>query len=337
MRAVVQHLLEELGEEEEHPEHAGGEEEPRDIRRAAAAVSEEPQGRDRLRCTALEQDERRQQDGTDGERAHGQHVTPPGGGGSHERVRQRGDTDGRGQRPANIEVAVAAGRLGEQAAGQRDDHQADRHVDEQHPSPGRPLGEQTPEDQADGAATDRHGGVPADRADALLSVLEHGHEQRQRRGRSQCSANPLQRACSQEPAAPWGHTAEEGRGGEERDAGDEHATATEQVTCAGAEEQEAAEGQRVRGDDPREVRRREVECAGDVGQRDVHDGGVEHDHQLDGKDDREHQAPAGLAPGGPAGRGDESGGGLHWGPPWGRLRKRTLPPVVYGGSLRFAT
>jgi len=150
-------------------------------------------------------------------------------------------------------------------------------------------------------------------------------------------ADALEGASREQPAAPRRHAAEQRRSGEECDAGDEHAPAAEQIAGPRAEEQETSEGKRVGGDHPREVRRREVQCPGDVRQGDVHDGRVEHDHQLDGKDDAEHQAPAWPALGCPAGRGDESGGGLHWGPPWRRLGKRTLPPEVYGGCLRFAS
>jgi hypothetical protein len=54
-----------------------------------------------------------------------------------------------------------------------------------------------------------------------------------------------------------------------------------------AEQQEAAEGEGVAGDDPRQVvLAGDVEGAGDVGQGDVHDRRVEHDHELA---DREHE------------------------------------------------
>jgi hypothetical protein len=67
----------------------------------------------------------------------------------------------------------------------------------------------------------------------------------------------------------------------------EHLAPAEAVGELAAEQQEAAEGERVAGDDPRQVvLAGDVEGAGDVGQRDVHDRRVEHDHELA---DREHE------------------------------------------------
>ena len=68
--------------------------------------------------------------------------------------------------------------------------------------------------------------------------------------------------------------------GEERDPGEERTSTAEQVAGAGAEQQQAAEGQGVRVDDPRQAGGREAEGDLDVGEGDVHDGRVEHDHEL---------------------------------------------------------
>ncbi len=59
----------------------------------------------------------------------------------------------------------------------------------------------------------------------------------------------------------------------------EDALAAEQVAEASGEQQQAAEGDQIGVDDPREARLGEAEVALDRRQRDVHDGGVEHDHQ----------------------------------------------------------
>ena len=70
------------------------------------------------------------------------------------------------------------------------------------------------------------------------------------------------------------------------EADDEDAPAAEQVRRAAAEQQEAAEHERVRVDDPLQAALGEAEVALDRRQRDVHDRGVEHDHELR---DREHR------------------------------------------------
>ena len=72
-----------------------------------------------------------------------------------------------------------------------------------------------------------------------------------------------------------------------------------------AEQQQAAEGQRVGGDDPLPLVVGEVQRVLGGGQRDVHDGRVEHDHQL-GESEHREDAPASRVVGG----GGEEGG---WG------------------------
>ena len=63
--------------------------------------------------------------------------------------------------------------------------------------------------------------------------------------------------------------------------------AAEQVAEPAAEQQQAAERERVRGDDPLALVVAEAEVLLGRGQRDVHDGRVEHDHQLSDAEDRE--------------------------------------------------
>ena len=73
---------------------------------------------------------------------------------------------------------------------------------------------------------------------------------------------------------------------------DERPLAAEEVGEPAAEQQQAAEGQRVGGDDPLPVAVGEAEGVLRGGQRDVHDGGVEHDHQLgDAEDGEDRPAP----------------------------------------------
>ena len=70
-----------------------------------------------------------------------------------------------------------------------------------------------------------------------------------------------------------------------------------------AEEEEAAEGERVAADDPLEVGRREVQGPLDGRQRDGDYGGVEHDHQLCRGDDNERGGEARGLPSLPCHRG----------------------------------
>ena len=67
----------------------------------------------------------------------------------------------------------------------------------------------------------------------------------------------------------------------------EDAAAAEQVGEPAAEQQEPAEGEHVGVDDPGEVVLGEVECGADRRQGDVHDRGVEDDHELGDAEERE--------------------------------------------------
>ena len=76
---------------------------------------------------------------------------------------------------------------------------------------------------------------------------------------------------------------------EDDDADEEHAPAAEQVGRAPAEQQEAAEDERVGADHPLEVLLREAEVDLDRGQGDVHDRDVEDDHELHDAEERQRQ------------------------------------------------
>ena len=82
---------------------------------------------------------------------------------------------------------------------------------------------------------------------------------------------------------------------EQDDAGDEDPASAEDVTGAAAEQQQAAEGERVGVDDPLQAGAGEAERVLDVRERDVDDGRVEHHHELGGGDDHQRQAEAALA------------------------------------------
>src|SRR5919106_1107516 len=82
------------------------------------------------------------------------------------------------------------------------------------------------------------------------------------------------------PQIALSETAEQRRRGEEDEADDEHAPATEEIGEAPTEKQKTAERQRVRVDDPGEIVLRELERGADGGQGDVDDRGVEDDHEL---------------------------------------------------------
>ena len=174
------------------------------------------------------------------------------------------------------------------------DHGADRDVDEQHPAPGQVGGEQAAGDQADRGAADAHRGVDAHRPVARGSFGEGGGDQGQRGRRDDRAADSLQCAGGQQPCLGGGEPASQRRYREQDDPGDEHAAPAQDVTGPAAQQQQAAEGQRVGVHDPFQARARKPERMLDMGKRDVHDRRVKHHHQLCGGDNDQGQAQMSL-------------------------------------------
>ena len=106
-------------------------------------------------------------------------------------------------------------------------------------------------------------------------------------GAAIAAPSALERPRGEEPGGGLRQPGGERGAGEEGDADDEHAAAAEDVAGAGAEQQEAAEGQRVGVLHPRQAGGREAERVVDLGQSGDDDRDVEHDHQVAGEDDRE--------------------------------------------------
>jgi hypothetical protein len=99
-------------------------------------------------------------------------------------------------------------------------------------------------------------------------------------GETIARAQPLQGPRGDQPCLRLGKAAGEGREREHHQAGHEHAPAPQQVGQAPAEQQEAAERERVGVDHPGEVCLGEVQRAADRRQRDVDDRRVDHEHEL---------------------------------------------------------
>lgn len=139
----------------------------------------------------------------------------------------------------------------------------------------RPCGQ-----QADRGAGARHRGEDAERLVAFRPFLEVGGDQREGGRRADRAADALQGACGQQHAAVLRESAEQRGEAEEQGADDEHPAAAEDVARPAAEQQQPAEGEGVRVDDPGQVGGGELQHVPDLRQRDVHDRGVEHHHQL---------------------------------------------------------
>ena len=185
--------------------------------------------------------------------------------------------------------------LAQQERGQRDRDQGDRDVDEEDPGPAQVGREHAAEQDADGGTATCGGAVDSERAVALAALGEGRHQERERGRCKQRAAEPLQGAERDQRRLRPGETAEQRAGREDGQACDEEAPAAEQVAEPAAEQERAAEEDRVGRDHPLQARLREAEVGLDRRQRDVHDRDVEDDHELCGHDQRE-RAPAPLRP-----------------------------------------
>ena len=214
-----------------------------------------------------------------------------------EREDEQGHAERRADRARGVEAprGVARGVGGDQPQGERDRDRDQRHVDEEHRLPPERLrehaAEQHPDHQAGRtrAAPDRQGAV-------ALAALREGHVDQRERGREhERPAEPLQRASAELDLGHRRQPTGERRDPVEREPGDEHPPAPEQVGRPAAEQQEAGGRHRVGADHGLQRLGRVAEIAPDLGQRDDDDVLVERDDQHRERQQRERRALAGAA------------------------------------------
>ncbi len=193
-------------------------------------------------------------------------------------------------RAGQIEPPALALRLKEYARRGERNQQADGDVNEQHPAPGREVDEQAAQDQADRAARHAHPGVDPHGPVTRPPFREGDGDQRKCGRGGEGSADPLHHACGEQPELAGGKASDQRGDREQQDAGDEDPAAAQQVAGPAAEQQQPAERERVGVDDPLQVAAGEAERVLDVRQGHVHDGRVEHHHELRGRNDGQGQA-----------------------------------------------
>ena len=123
-------------------------------------------------------------------------------------------------------------------------------VDVQAPAPRQVLGQRPAEQQPDRAARARDGAVDAERLAALLRVAERRGQQGQRRRRQHRGEHALAGAGGDQHREVDRGAADRRGDGEAGQAGEEHDLAADKVGQPAAEQQQAAERQRVRRHDP---------------------------------------------------------------------------------------
>nr|WP_269218620.1 hypothetical protein [Streptomyces sp. MC1] len=115
---------------------------------------------------------------------------------------------------------------------------------------------------------------------------------RDRARADECRTDALYEAAGDQYTGLLGHSGARRRQRENRQAGQEEASAAEQITQAPAEHQQPTVGDGVAVDDPCQARGREAEIVLDGGQCDIDHGHIEKQHHLHQADDRERAPPA---------------------------------------------
>ena len=173
----------------------------------------------------------------------------------------QGPQTGRDQDGAESVEAADAGvsALAQQQGHEGQGDESDGDVDEEDPLPRQGVG-QYPAEQDAGSGSEATDGTPhAERDVAVTTLLEGGHQDRQGGGRDGGRAETLQGSRADQGRLGPGETAEQRADGEGEDADDEDPSSAEDVGAAAAEQQEAAEDQGIRADDPLQVGLREVQ------------------------------------------------------------------------------
>ena len=203
----------------------------------------------------------------------------------------------------------SARALRDEAERQEQHQRPDGDVDEEDPLPAEVLRQDPAEEHARRGARAPERAPDPQRLVALGALAKGRRHDREGGRRDDRRAEALHGARADQDVGAVGEPA--GKRGEREDdePDDEDQPPPEQVGHPAAEQEEAAEGDRVGGDHPLHGLLGDVEVDLDRRNRDVHDRDVENGHEERGADDREDQ-PAAV------------GCGTHL-PPWGRCGPRT--------------
>ena len=136
------------------------------------------------------------------------------------------------------------------------------------------------EQEPDRGATGRHGAEQGEGAVALRVVAGAGREQREHARRGQRGTDALQGTGTDEQLRRRREAAQQRAEDEDGQAELEDPEPTADVAEPATEQQQPAEGEGVGVEHPAQGGRAEPEVGVDARERDVHDGRVEHQHQL---------------------------------------------------------
>ena len=177
---------------------------------------------------------------------------------------------------------------------QRDD--AHRDVDVEDPPPARVIDDEAAQRRTDRRGEDHRQAVHREAHPALPGLEGVGQDALLARGQP-ASADPLQHPEEDQRMEVGREPAQGAAEGEEDHAGHVEALAAHPAGDPGADRQHHGVGDQVRGQHPGRLVLARGEPAGDVGERHVGDGGVQHLHER-GQGDRQAHQPRAV-PGSP--------------------------------------
>ena len=195
-------------------------------------------------------------------------------------IDQRHEASGDGDRPEGVVTAPRRRQpaLGHDAPSQRHHRGTDGDVQEEDVLPAGVTGEHASGQQADGGGPGADAAPDAEGFVALGALGEHVHDDGQRGGQHERRPEALDAPHDDQEGVTGGQGAGERGPGEHCRARHQKAPTAQEVSGPPAEQQEAAEGERVSGDHPLQVSFGEVELAADGGEGDVDDRQVDDRH-----------------------------------------------------------
>ncbi len=287
---VVEDDLEVVGHEQEHAEHADDREAHRQEAAGAVAVLDDVEGQEGAGRPVLPPDEGDKEYDACREQAQDQGVRPAARFRLAEAVDDRHESAAAQEYAGHVEAGAAVARaVVEQGEGAEDRDDRDGDVDVEAPAPVQVLREQPARDEADRRTAARECAVDPEGLAAFLRVRERRGQEAERGGGQYGGEDALEGAGAEEHARARGGAAQCGGAREADQADDERPFAAHQVGDPAAQQEQAAEREGVRRDDPLPVAVGHAQVALCGGECDVHDRRVEDDHELRESDD--HQAP----------------------------------------------
>jgi hypothetical protein len=269
----VKDVLHVQGEKEEHREKTGERGQLGDVGESEPVDPEDRQRRERVGVALFVDDEPDQQRERNGDLPDRVGVTPADRGHLHERIDEQ-------QHPARdqdgtTDIEVSKLRASSLPADQPEDpaeheHGGDR-VEEHHPTPTRPFGQQPAEKHAGGGRKPADAAPYSDRRVPVLALLKRGRQDRERGREHHRGTHALQEASADQDALAPGKPSDQRRDPEQHGAGDEHATAAQQIGGAASQQHEPPIGQEIGADNPNQAALRKMQVPPDRWKRDVDD------------------------------------------------------------------